>query len=312
MANAVTVRAFAKINLGLRVRGVRPDGYHELHTVFQTIAIADTLTFRPGGNAFSLRCTRDDVPVDDRNLVWRAAEALWKATGRTSQLPPVSVVIRKAIPLQSGLGGGSADAAATLRALARLWKIRVPDAAFERIAAELGADVPFFLCGGTALGLGRGDEIYPLADAPPLHVVVAYPPYGVSTSEAFGWYDADHAAQADGVRTDELAGRAFAIWRPDPARVVNDLEPSVLQRHPEIGRTLRRLRAAGATAAALSGSGSAVFGLFPDAGRARQAAGRMEGHGWSARATRTLTRAQIAARFVLPGGTTQRAGTRPE
>jgi 4-diphosphocytidyl-2-C-methyl-D-erythritol kinase len=306
MADAVTVRAFAKVNLGLRVRGIRPDGYHELQTVFQTVAIADTLTFRPGGRAFRLRCTRDDVPADERNLVWRAAAALWTALGRTSTLPPVAVAIRKMIPPRAGLGGGSADAAATLLALARLWNVRLPVDAFERIAADLGADVPFFLCGGLALGLGRGDEIYPLAGAPPVHVVVAYPAFGVSTSEAFAWYDADSAVRTGAAGLGNVHG-CPSVWRPDPARVVNDLESSVLRRHPEIGGALRRLRAAGATAAALSGSGSAVFGLFPDALRAKQAARRLDGRSWTARTTRTLTREQVAARFVVSGTTRTRA-----
>jgi 4-diphosphocytidyl-2-C-methyl-D-erythritol kinase len=308
MAVAVTVRAFAKINLGLSVQGVRPDGYHELRTVFQTIAIADTLMFRSGAGAFRLRCTRGDVPVDERNLVWQAAAAFWKALGRTAALPPVSVVIRKRIPSRAGLGGGSADAAATLLALTRLWRARVPVDILERIAADLGADVPFFLCGGTALGLGRGDEVYPLADAPPQHVVVAHPAFGVSTSEAFAWYDADSALRTGTAELDDVHGHP-SVWRPDPARVVNDLEPSVLQRHPEIRGALRRLRAAGATAAALSGSGSAVFGLFPDALQARRAARRLEGRGWTAQATRTLTREQIAAQFVVPERAPRTTGT---
>ena len=311
MTGAVTVRAFAKINLGLRVRGIRPDGYHELHTVFQTVALSDTLTFRAGGTAFRLRCTRDDVPVDERNLVWRAAAALWGALGRASALPPVSVVIRKTIPPRAGLGGGSADAAAALLALARLWRARVPAGALERIAADLGADVPFFLCGGTALGLGRGDEIYPLADTPPLHVVIAYPPFGVSTSEAFGWYEADRASQRTGRAGRNPTEQPPVIWRPESASVTNDLEPSVLRRHPAIGDVLRRLRAAGAASAALSGSGSAVFGLFPDAARAGQAAARVSRYGWEARATRTLTREQAAARFVVRARPPWPAASRP-
>jgi 4-diphosphocytidyl-2-C-methyl-D-erythritol kinase len=307
MTRVVSIRAFAKINLGLQVRGTRPDGYHELQTVFQTIALADTLTFRACDGPFRLGCTRDDVPVDEHNLVWRAAAALWKALGRTSPLEGVTVAIRKGIPPRSGLGGGSADAAATLLALARLWRARVPAATIEQIAADVGADVPFFLCGGTALGLGRGDEIYPLTDAPPSSVVVAYPSFGVSTSDAFGWFDADRASGRAGDASD-ASPRSPGIWRPGAAGVVNDLEPPVLRRHPVIRDALRRLRAGGATAAALSGSGSAVFGLFPDSRSASSAAARLNRRGWTSLATRTLTRRQSAARFQQLARTTAAMG----
>jgi 4-diphosphocytidyl-2-C-methyl-D-erythritol kinase len=310
MARVVTVRAFAKINLALRVKGLRPDGYHELQTVFQTIELADTLTFRACDGPFRLSCTRDDVPVDERNLVWRAAAALWDALGRPSPPAGVSVSIRKNIPPQAGLGGGSADAAATLLALARLWRVRVPAAALERLGAGLGADVPFFLCGGTALGLGRGDEIYPLADAPPSPLVVAYPAFGVQTSDAFGWFDAESAACHADVSARKMPESGLAIWRSDAACVVNDLEPCVVRRHPAIGDAVRRLRDGGATAAAMSGSGSAVFGLFPDARHAARAAARLAGKGWTAHVTRTLTRREASARFASPARPRRGSGAR--
>lgn len=290
MARVVRVRAFAKINLSLRVRGRRPDGYHELETIFQSIGLADTLTFRTCDGPFRLRCSSDDVPDDDQNLVWRAAVGLWAAMGRTGPLEGVSVTIRKRIPPQAGLGGGSADAAAALSALACIWRARLPSATLEAIGSELGADVPFFLCGGTALGLGRGDEIYPLADLPPSPVVIAWPPFGISTAEAFGWFDVDAEAEGLNLADRNASGPKPAIWRPDAARAVNDLEPCVSRRHPAISEIVRRLRDAGATSAAMSGSGSAVYGLFPDARRASRATARLAATGWTILATRTLTR----------------------
>jgi 4-diphosphocytidyl-2-C-methyl-D-erythritol kinase len=206
--------------------------------------------------------------------------------------------VRKRIPLQAGLGGGSADAAAALHALRRLWRARMPETDIEAIGGALGADVPYFLCGGTALGLGRGDEIYPLADLPSSPVVLAYPKFGVATAEAFRWFDADGGA-AESCRAGRRAtGREAAVWRPDAAGVVNDLEACVIRRHPDIGGMLERLREAGATVASMSGSGSAVYGLFADAARASRAASRLGGGGWSALATRTLTRRQSTGALV--------------
>ena len=296
MARVITVRSFAKINLSLKVRGPHVNGYHELQTVFQTIGLADTLTFRVVEGPFRLSCTCDDVPIDERNLVWRAAAALWAAAGRAGSPTGVSVAIRKSIPPQSGLGGGSANAAATLLALPKLWRVRVPAHTIDEIGAALGADVPFFLCGGTALGLGRGDQIYPLADIPRSAVVIVCPPFGVSTAEAFGWFDAEHGARPSACRTEEAPGPLQVVWRCDASHLVNDLEPCVRRRHPVIGELSRRLLASGARAAAMSGSGSAVFGLFSDPSRAVRAAARLAREGWLALATRTLTRREYAAR----------------
>ena len=187
----VIVRAHAKINLDLRVLGTRPDGFHELRTVFQAIALHDTVACIPREGPFAIECTAAGVPLDRSNLVWRAADALWRALRRDGPVRDVVVRLEKQIPLQAGLGGGSADAAATLVALARAWRVPVRPAQLTDVAATLGADVPFFLSGGTALGLGRGDEIYPLADLPRHWIVLLVPGFGVSTSEAYGWYDAE-------------------------------------------------------------------------------------------------------------------------
>jgi 4-diphosphocytidyl-2-C-methyl-D-erythritol kinase len=291
----VEVKAFAKVNLDLRVLGTRPDGYHELRTVFQTIALHDTIRLRAVDGPVSLSCGTAGVPLDASNLVWRAASRLWAAIGRPGEPTGVAIEIDKGIPLQSGLGGGSADAAAGLAGLARLWG-PVPGDVVRDVAAALGADVPFFLTGGTALGLGRGEEIYPLVDMPPHAVVIVTPPFGVSTVEAYRWYDEDRAA-----------GRKEAVhdlqplpvpWPSRAAQMVNDLEPPVMRRHPEIGQLRARLREAGAVAAAMSGSGSAVFGLFARRATAARAVATL---GRGAVLTRTLSRLEHG-RQGRPGG----------
>ena len=180
----LVARAHAKVNLDLRVLGSRPDGFHELRTVFQTIELHDTLIAieRPG--PFGLKCRTSGVPLDDTNLVWRAAAGLWTALGRAGEPRDAVVTIEKTIPMEAGLGGGSADAAAALHALARLWG-GVPVTLLREVGSGIGADVAFFLSGGTALGLGRGEEIYPLVDLPAHWIVIVRPPFGVSTGEAY-------------------------------------------------------------------------------------------------------------------------------
>jgi 4-diphosphocytidyl-2-C-methyl-D-erythritol kinase len=273
------VRAFAKINLSLRVVGTSADGYHELRTVFQSIALHDTLTFQRTRGPFRLSCSDPACPIDDANLVWRAADLMWRAARRPGTLGGVSVRITKRIPIGSGLGGGSSDAAATLRACAALWRARVTPRELKRMAAALGADVPFFLEGGTALGTGRGDILTRLPDTPPAWVVLAVPSFGVSTKDAYGWWDADHRGEP-GSAAGELG---------------NDLQNPVAARHPDIARTVAALASAGASQAAMSGSGSAVFGLFTSRAAAERAARRLGARSRRAIVTRVLNRMRYQA-----------------
>ena len=159
-------RAHAKVNLDLRIFGTRADGYHELRTVFQSIELHDMLTCTARPGPFVLKSRSTAIPLDQSNLVWRAAAVLWTALGRGGDPTDTVVTLEKNIPTEAGLGGGSADAAAALLVLARLWG-GVPVTLLREVAAGIGADVSFFLSGGTALGLGRGEEIYPLVDLPP-------------------------------------------------------------------------------------------------------------------------------------------------
>jgi 4-diphosphocytidyl-2-C-methyl-D-erythritol kinase len=280
MSSAVRVRAFAKINLSLRVLGARADGYHELRTIFQSIALHDTLTIRPARGPFRLSCDDPECPADAANLIWRAAERLWKAAGRRGLPRDITVELEKRIPMAAGLGGGSSDAAAALRALGRRW--RVDGQTLRAVAAELGADVPYFFEGGTVLGLERGDLLFPLIDYPASWVVIVLPGFGVSTKEAFSWWDSARAGGAG-----RSGGSQFEL--------VNDLEAPVAGRHPEVARAVRALRRAGAAHAAMSGSGSAVFGLFTRRSDAAAAAAALAGRGRRTTLTRTLNRSKYQA-----------------
>ncbi len=279
----VRVSAFAKINISLRVLGVRPDGYHELRTVFQSLALHDSLTLTSHRGPFRIECDDPACPTDATNLIWRAASSAWKASGRRGSPRDIVVALTKRIPMAAGLGGGSSDAAAALRALAKPWRIdeaRLPD-----LAKSLGADVPYFLEGGTVLGLDRGDLLFPLIDRPSSWVTVVIPSFGVSTKDAFGWFDVDRPPH-EGTRV---------RLKPDTTRGaegVNDLQAPVVRRHPEIGRIVSALRRVGASHAAMSGSGSAVFGLFDRRTAAVRAASAVAA---SARTlvTRTLGRAEF-------------------
>ena len=290
----VTARACAKINLDLRVLGVRADRLHELRTVFQAISLHDTITCAPREGPFAIECVAPGVPLDGSNLIWRAAEALWHSLRRSGPVRDVVVRLDKRIPLQAGLGGGSADAAATLVALARLWRVPVRPAQLTDVAATLGADVPFFLAGGTALGLGCGDEIYPLADLPRHWVVLLVPGFGVSSREAYAWYDAERDLGPGALAREPQ--HVPGPWPSRAAQMINDLEAAIARHHPEIDQMKAALRRAGALAAAMSGSGSAVFGLFQKRREAVLASGRLAGSGWRVLLTESLGRGEYARR----------------
>lgn len=290
----VAARAHAKINLDLRVLGVRPDGFHELRTVFQAISLHDIVECAARPGAFAIDCDAAGVPLDRSNLVWRAAEALWRSLRRSGPVRDVRIRLHKNIPLQAGLGGGSADAAATLLALARLWRVPLRPPQLTDVAATLGADVPFFLSGGTALGLGRGDEVYPLADLPRHWVVLLVPGFGVSSADAYGWYDVERdLARGMAVREPQ---HVPGPWPSRAAQMINDLEAPIARHYPEIDQMRTSLRRAGALAAAMSGSGSTVFGLFQKRAEALAAVERLSGSGWRVLLTESLGRGEYARR----------------
>jgi 4-diphosphocytidyl-2-C-methyl-D-erythritol kinase len=255
----VRARALGKINLHLEILGRRPDGYHDLRTIFQSIALHDTLIIEPWEGPFTIVCDDASVPVDRSNLVWRAAEAAAGAWGRP--LAGLRVTLEKRVPAQSGLGGGSADAMATLRALAHLWRVDIDADALAALGAPLGADVAFFAFGGTMAGSGRGDVLSPAPDLPEQALVILRPFFGVGTADAYRWVAESRSASGAGAAA---AGGRPEGWPPTLAHYRNDFEPVVAARHPLIATLAADLREAGARLALLSGSGSAVAGMFAD------------------------------------------------
>ncbi len=274
---SVTLRAFAKINLSLRISSARSDGFHEVRTILQAIDLCDRVRCEALRGPFQIRCDVSGVPTDRTNLVWKAAQMLWEAAGRSGEPWNTVVTLQKHIPMKAGLGGGSSDAAAALLALRRLWKLRVPDEQIHALAARLGSDVPFFLVGGTALGLGRGEEVYPLENLPRYHVVLVIPPFGVATKDAYQWLDAKRLREPFSTDAPEKgSGSLFGsylteTWLGRTTPLVNDLEGPVTSRHPMIGPLKQPLTGRGALMAAMSGSGSTVFGVFKSAAAAGRA-----------------------------------------
>lgn len=284
---SIALRAFAKINLSLRITGVREDGFHDVQTLLQAIDLFDRVTCETRKGPFEIRCDMPGVPIDRANLVWKAGELLWEAGGRAGEPRGALVTLEKEIPMMAGLGGGSSDAAAALIGLRRVWKLRVPDEQMRAIASRLGSDVPFFLIGGTALGLGRGDELYPLENLPRYSVVLAIPPFGIATPDAYRWFD--EAPRTDPPRP---SGAGFQFVPNVP--LVNDLEAQVAARFPAIGQLKKQLADEGALMAGMSGSGSTVFGVFPSAAAARRAARALASGG-----ANVLT-ARFCGRFTRP------------
>ncbi|HEX2776703.1 MAG TPA: 4-(cytidine 5'-diphospho)-2-C-methyl-D-erythritol kinase [Candidatus Acidoferrales bacterium] len=267
---SLRIRAFAKINLCLHVMGKRADGYHELRTIFQAISLHDTLdiSITPGTSAVELGLTsNDETLVGPDNLVLRAIDAICRQIGFKGS---VSVHLEKKIPVARGLGGGSSDAAAALIGMMRLTDCEVPLPRLMEIAAGLGADVPFFLFGGRALAVNRGDEIYPLPNGPKQTILVVSPrDIGVSTKDAYEWISAELTRLS---KPNRIWGFCALCWSRQGAGISNDFEGPVFSRYPRLGEIRDALLERGAADAALAGSGSAVFGIFRNPAQARRAA----------------------------------------
>jgi 4-diphosphocytidyl-2-C-methyl-D-erythritol kinase len=336
----VTVRSFAKINLGLRIGAARADGFHELLTVYQTIGLHDLIhvSLSPG-RGLEIRCSDPRVPKDESNTCYRVVE---KAMSALKAKARVLIEIEKRLPLQGGMGGASANAIATLLALEKVVGKSLSAAARLRIAAEVGSDLPLFLVGGTVLGVGRGERVYPLEDLPETACVVLTPAVGVSTPNAFGEWDRRtqgagasalvklSAARGNTIlRQLTLAGPSdrmvelgyeFSAWLSESysgapfrrgraenpllalvrAGIKNDFEEVVFPEYPELSEGKRALQRAGARYASLSGSGSTLYGFFASKAAARAAAAKLHRQGWTAQATVTLTRRKYWAKFLVP------------
>jgi 4-diphosphocytidyl-2-C-methyl-D-erythritol kinase len=347
---AATVRSFAKINLGLCIGAKRLDGFHELRTVYQTIGLHDVIRVQvTRGSGIEIRCKDPRVPRDESNtchcILERGMAAL-RAKGR------VIVDIEKRLPVQGGLGGASSNAVTALIALERVLRKQLSGPEKLRITAEVGSDLPLFLIGGTVLGLGRGEDVYPLPDLPATACVIATPEIGVSTPKAFADWDdlrlrAENTAELRSSRTGGDArrareakltlltssdrmlelGRVVSSWLSgaspkktsggrlsgvpalgrgraetlllDLVRtgIENDFEQVVFPQYPELRDVKRVLMKADAFYTSLSGSGSALYGLFRSKAAAERAVARLREDGVPAQATTTLTRPQYWKKF---------------
>ncbi len=292
-----TFRSFAKINLHLAVEGRRPDGYHELKTVFQTVELHDRIRLRttptPG---VSLAVPDGGAPADSTNLAHRAARAIFE---RWAPEGGVEIELHKRIPAGGGLGGGSSNAATVLAGLNELLDMGIPTQRLAEIGAEIGADVPYFLTGGTALGTGRGDRIEPLSEMPEETVWLVDPGVSISTAEIF-------AALVPPATRPPAAGLE-RLLAGEPAETIaelggwNDLEETVLARSPEVRNVYNALRRAGASCVRLSGSGGTVFACFASSGHSEHANSALPA---AARVvvTRTLSRSTMARWRIVEAG----------
>ncbi|HYL10913.1 MAG TPA: 4-(cytidine 5'-diphospho)-2-C-methyl-D-erythritol kinase [Candidatus Acidoferrales bacterium] len=265
------IPAFAKVNLSLLILGKRPDGYHELRTIYQTISLHDDLTFRAHrarGIHLEIRgnSALKGEPVE-RNLVYRAVDTLRRECKSRSG---VHILLEKRIPAGAGLGGGSSDAAAALIGYARFIRRRIPAPLLMEIAASLGSDVPFFLLGGRAIGVGRGEEVYSLPDVARRPILVVFPSgVSVATKDAYRWLGLRLTKRRN---LSKLLEFCALCWSPRENGLANDFEAAVFARFPRLAAIQRELLQRGATEAALAGSGSAVFGVFRNPAQARRAA----------------------------------------
>jgi 4-diphosphocytidyl-2-C-methyl-D-erythritol kinase len=259
--------ARAKINLTLDVLGKRQDGFHEVRTIMQSLALCDDVEVGAADGPLSVGVEGADLPEGEGNIAFRAARLMAAAAGKPPQL---SIKILKRIPIAAGLAGGSADAAAVLRGINRLWGLRWEAARLEEIAARLGSDVPFCLCGGSALASGRGEIVAPLPDCPDFAVVLACPDFNVSTGAVYANYAAEKVEKRP---DDDLAAKALALGDKKllAGQLCNVLESVTFEMFPEVKRLKSAMIEAGA-AGLMSGSGPAVFGLAAGEEAAKAAA----------------------------------------
>jgi len=295
--HTIRLRAFAKINLGLKILARRPDGYHEIRTVYQTIGLHDRLevSLSKAGRGLAVECDDPALPSGRGNLVYGACE-LWRRARHFRG--GIRVRIRKAIPAGSGLGGASSDAAAALAGLERLTGEGLGPAVRFALAAKLGSDVPLFLLGGRVLGCGRGEEVYPLADLPTRPCLVVFPGFAVSTAQAYReasrWLTKNRKAPSM---------EEFGAWPQYPpiswGPAENDFERVAFARWPELARVKRQLIQAGAETASLTGSGPALYAIFKSARRLVRTT-RLLPAGWLSFRTRTIPRAGYQRLLFVP------------
>jgi 4-diphosphocytidyl-2-C-methyl-D-erythritol kinase len=252
-------RAYAKINLGLFVLRKRPDGYHDIATVFHRIDLFDEITFMES-KAISVSSNEPAAPGGDQNICFKAARLLQGSIGTRAG---VAVTLNKKIPVGAGLGGGSSDAATVLSTLPSFWNASVSGDLLRQLAIQLGSDVPFFLLSGSAFASGRGENLEPMILDIPFTILLCHPNVHISTAWAYAHLHlASQETEMDVARI-VTTGMTNPGWLRENLR--NDFEPVVFDAYPEVGRLKETMLRGGAAYASLSGSGSSVYGLFPDA-----------------------------------------------
>lgn len=285
----IRIEARAKINLGLEVRGARPDGYHEIRSLMQSIRLADLIEIATEPHRLSLRCPGSHLPVDEGNLVMRAARLLRERCGERRG---ARLVLYKRIPLAAGLGGGSSDAAATLVGLNRLWGLGMTPGDLESLGAEIGSDVPFCIRGGTQLAQGRGERLTRLPSLPRLSVGIIFPALAIPTASVYG--DRRLALTPRGPLSRlpycDMTTRSGVVDCITLLR--NDLERIVVMQHPRVGRIMQEIGALAPVVVRVSGSGSSLFVLGEERSTLRRLLGgepvrdcrvfltRFAGRGW--------------------------------
>jgi 4-diphosphocytidyl-2-C-methyl-D-erythritol kinase len=299
-------RSFAKINLGLEVVGRLPNGYHALKTVFASVSLHDVIEIAQTGRGVSVRSTHPEVPSDERNLAHRAALLLRPLARKGTDL---TITIDKRIAVGGGLGGGSSNAATVLRALDLIWDLGLGPEGLLEAAKSLGADVPYFLFGGPALGLGRGDDIRPL-ELRLRHRVLLVPGHGgVATAAVFKRFAAMGEGSGARSRIDSFLRSAKkgpgGLGPVSLGRLLNQLEPAAIAQSPPLGAIARQIRvvarSAGAVHAAMSGSGSSFFLLFNDAAALRAGAEDLRKAGIFTQRCSFISRRAYGERFEIRG-----------
>lgn len=271
------IYANAKINLTLDIVGKRDDGYHDLQTVMQSISLCDEIEINKNNSKrIYISCDKENIPCDERNIAFKAAAALFEKAGITDC--GIDISIKKNIPSEAGMGGGSADAAAVLKALRYLFNIDISDKELYALSATIGADVPFCLHGGTCLCEGIGEHLYPLNSIPECSILICKPQVGVSTKEAYSAADRYPQLSVQNSRALALALNEGNVDLPFIAEVVYNHFDEVLH-IPEVQIIKGIMNESGTTVSAMTGSGSAVFGIFEEKKDAELAAFRLRNHG---------------------------------
>ena len=295
--------SFAKINWTLEILGKRPDGYHELRTLLQTLSVGDELTFEACESGIELQSNHPELPLDETNLIYRAAQSLAEFTGCSKG---VRVTINKQLPMAAGLGGGSSNAAVTFLALRDLWDIQIETRDLFRLGAKLGADVPFFFIGGTCLGVGRGDEVYPTAEIEAENLLLVNAGIAVPTREVYGNLPPEltNPRPITNIPVSLRAAYDAISNRQAPSGTFlpvlhNDLEPLVLTRHPLLTEIKQQLSDKGARGVLMSGSGSTVFALFDSEATRSVAQQDLQVAGWWCAPARTLNRREYRQALQL-------------